>query len=150
MDSNNSNNGNYGSGMSDGNSTPAQGADAARDAAGNLLARAQDKAAGMGRDLVAAVDGKRESAANALSSVAGQLHQGGDRMAQAAHAGADKVAGLAHGTADKLSTGAEFVRDHDMKAMLQSVETYVRKNPGTAMLVAGVIGFMAARAIRND
>ncbi len=149
MDSNDSNPGNsYNPGKV--SSTVNQAADAARDAGGNLISRAQDKVAGMGRDLVAAVDGKRESAANAMTNAAGQLHQGGDRIANAAHGGAEKVESLAHGAADSLRSGADFVRDHDLKAMLESVENYVRKNPGTAMIVAGLVGFMAAHVIRND
>ena len=57
---------------------------------------------------------------------------------------------LAHGTADRIGATADFLRDHDTKAMVGSVKEFVRKHPGKSLAVAAVVGFLAARALRED
>ncbi len=127
-----------------------QAADEARKDAAGMLSKVQDKARDMGRNAVNAIDARREPLANGMASAAGSLHAGGDRASQMGQDATDKASRLAHGTADKLQAGADFVRDHDMKDMMSSVEKYVRQNPGRSLLLAGVVGFLAARAMRND
>jgi hypothetical protein len=117
---------------------------------GGMLERVEERAMDMGRSTVSAIDGKRSAVAETMAGAAGQLHTSGDKAAELGHEGGEKVSHLAHGAADKLQVGADYVRDHDLKAMLASVEKFARSNPGIAMLAAGVVGFLAARAIRND
>lgn len=115
-----------------------------------VLERAEEKAMDLGKNAIHAIDSKRVTAAGTLSGAAGQLHAGGDKVSQLTQSGGEKVAQLAHGAADSLQASADFVRDHDLKAMVGSVEQYVRSNPGKALIAASVVGFLAARAIRND
>jgi len=117
---------------------------------GGMLERAEERVMDAGRSTVSAIDGKRNAAAETMAGAAGQLHTGGDKAAEFGHASGEKVSHLAHGAADKLQAGADYVRDHDLKAMLASVEKFARGNPGIAMLAAGFVGFLAARVIRND
>lgn len=117
---------------------------------GGMLERVEERAMDMGRSTVSAIDGKRSAAAETMAGAATQLHTSGDKAAELGHEGGEKVSHLAHGAADKLQAGADYVRDHDLKAMLASVEKFARSNPGVALIAAGVVGFLAARLIRND
>jgi ElaB/YqjD/DUF883 family membrane-anchored ribosome-binding protein len=49
-----------------------------------------------------------------------------------------------------MGSAAEFLRDHDTRAMVEGVQNYVRKNPGKSLAVAAVVGFLAARAFRDE
>lgn len=117
---------------------------------GGVMDRVEDRVAEAGHDAVQAIDGKRHAAAESLASAASSLHSGADKAADLGQKGGEKVSHLAHGAADKLQAGADFVREHDFKSMMQSVEGFVRRNPGQALLAAGVVGFFTARAMRND
>ena len=46
-------------------------------------------------------------------------------------------------------TTAEYLREHDTRAMLEDLEAVVRRYPGQALAAAAVIGFFAGRALRN-
>lgn len=114
------------------------------------IERAEEKVMDFGRSAVTAIDDQREAAAGTMASAAGHLHQSGDKFSEMANNTSEKAAGIAHSAADSLQKGADYIRDHDLKAMVGSVESYVRSNPGKALVVAGVVGFLTARAIRND
>ncbi|MCA1790119.1 MAG: hypothetical protein LC667_09760 [Thioalkalivibrio sp.] len=117
---------------------------------GGVMDRAEDRIKEAGHDVMKAADGKRISAADSLGGAANQLHSGADKAADLGHKGGEKVSKFAHGAADKLQASADYVREHDFKQMMQSVEDYARRNPGPALIAAGVVGFLTARVIRND
>ncbi len=123
---------------------------ASPDGLGGVMDRVEDRVEALGHDAVQAIDGRRHAAAESLSSAAGSLHRSADKAADLGQKGGEKVSHLAHGAADTLQAGADFVREHDFKSMMQSVEGFVRRNPGQALLAAGVVGFFTARAMRND
>jgi ElaB/YqjD/DUF883 family membrane-anchored ribosome-binding protein len=99
----------------------------------------KDKVSDFGRAATEKIDQGRSSAASGLESTASALHDGGE-----------KVTGLAHATADKLSSTADYLRNNDVKRMMADVEELVKKNPGPSLFAAGVIGFLAGRALRNS
>jgi ElaB/YqjD/DUF883 family membrane-anchored ribosome-binding protein len=105
----------------------------------------KDKVADFGRSAVDKIDENRGSAASGLESAASTLHQKAENLP-----GGEKIASLAHSTADKLSTTADYVRQHDVKAMMSDVEQLVKKNPGPSLLAAAVVGFLVGRAFSNN
>ena len=117
---------------------------------GGAMHRLEDRVTDAGDDALQAVDGRRSAAADSLDGMASRLHNGADKAADLGHKGGEKVSHFAHGAADKVQAGADFVREHDARAMMTSVEGYVRRNPGQALLAAGVVGFLAARLVRRD
>jgi ElaB/YqjD/DUF883 family membrane-anchored ribosome-binding protein len=117
---------------------------------GGVMDRAEDRVKEAGHDAMKAMDSKRNSAADSLDGAANSLHSGADKAADIGHKGGEKVSNFAHGAADKLQAGADYVREHDFKDMMQSIEAFVRRNPGQALVAAGVVGFLTARVIRND
>lgn len=117
---------------------------------GGVMDRAEDRVKEVGHDAMKALDSKRSSAADSLAGVADNLHSGADKAADLGQKSGEKVSNFAHGAADKLQASADYVRDHDFKQMMQSVENFVRRNPGQALVAAGVVGFLTARAMRND
>ena len=64
--------------------------------------------------------------------------------------GGQRVKELATVAADRLSTTADYMRTHDARRMMADVETVVKNNPGPALLVAAVCGFMLGRALTRD
>ena len=80
----------------------------------------------------------RSSAANGLDSAADAVHAGGER-----------VAGAAHRAGDALASGAEYVRDHDVRDMVDDLAEVVRKNPGPALLCAAALGFVLGRSVHR-
>ena len=117
---------------------------------GAVMDRTEDRVKEAGHDAMDAIEGKRRSAADSLSGVANRLHTGADKAADLGHRSGEKLSNLAHGAADKVQAGADYVREHDFKDMMQSVEGFVRRHPGQALVAAGVVGFLAARAMRHD
>ena len=85
------------------------------------------------------------SAASGLEDAADTLHQRADQLP-----GGEKVTNMAHTAADKLSATADYVRENDFSSMVNDVEGIVKKNPGPALVVAGVLGFLLARAFSSD
>lgn len=117
---------------------------------GGVIDRTTERLHEAGDEAVKAIDGRRSSAADSLSGVATRLHSGADRAADFGQKSGEKLSNLAHTAADKLQSGADYVREHDFKDMMHSVENFVRKHPGQALVAAGVVGFLAARAMRHD
>ena len=59
-----------------------------------------------------------------------------------------KLEDFATGAADSISKSAQYLRNNDTKAMLVDVEALVRSHPGPFLLIAGVLGFFAGRALK--
>jgi len=90
-------------------------------------------AGGAGGD---AAERLRSSAAHGLDSAADAVHAGGER-----------VASTAHRAGDALASGAEYVRDHDVRDMVDDLAQVVRNNPGPALLCAAALGFVLGRSV---
>jgi ElaB/YqjD/DUF883 family membrane-anchored ribosome-binding protein len=73
------------------------------------------------------------------------MHEKADQLP-----GGEKVTNLAHSAADKLSATADYVREHDLDSMMSDVESFVKKNPGPAILTAALLGFLVGRTFRRD
>jgi ElaB/YqjD/DUF883 family membrane-anchored ribosome-binding protein len=84
------------------------------------------------------IDETRSAAASGLDSTASALHEGGE-----------KVTSLAHSAANTLSSTADYLRNNDVKRMMTDVEQLIKNNPGPSLIAAGVIGFLAGRAMRS-
>ena len=133
------------------NKTPSVGnarADDAETAARGVTQRARTAAASMtdaASDAAAAIDESRSTAADGLDTAASALHDRADDLP-----GGDTVRNFARATADRLSTSADYVRSHDAKRMMADVETFVKSNPGPALVVAAAFGFLLGRALSRD
>jgi ElaB/YqjD/DUF883 family membrane-anchored ribosome-binding protein len=100
---------------------------------------AKDKIADLGRKTVDQIDAQRESVASTLNKTASALHEQGEN-----------AAGLAHTTADKLETTADYLRQHDLKAMMSDVEELAKRYPGQCLAAAVGVGFLLGRVFRNS
>jgi hypothetical protein len=90
-------------------------------------------------------DASQDGADQIRSAAADIGHAAADKV----DAGGARVAGFAHGAADKLSSTADYIRAHDVGAMLDDVKALVKKNPVPAMLGAAVLGFVIAKAFSS-
>ena len=109
------------------------------DKVSEVASHMKDKVTDLGRTAFTKIDGSRDSAAGGLESAASALR-----------GNAEKVTGIAHSTADTLTSTAEYLRGHDVKAMIKDVEQLVRKNPGPSLIAATALGFLMARAFRRN
>ena len=114
----------------------------------NLTNRARNAAASMtdaAGEAVAAIDERRSTAADGLDTAASALNDKADELP-----GGNGVRRFARATANRLSSSADYVRTHDAKRMMADVETFVKGNPGPALVVAAAFGFLFARALSRD
>jgi ElaB/YqjD/DUF883 family membrane-anchored ribosome-binding protein len=103
------------------------------------LATAKEKAGDFGRKAVDAIDAQRAPAASTLDKTASALHQTGEKVGSAAHA-----------TGDKIQATADYVRQTDVKGMMNDVHGLVKRYPGQSLAVAAVVGFLFARVFRRN
>ncbi|HEX4049716.1 MAG TPA: hypothetical protein VHY19_02400 [Steroidobacteraceae bacterium] len=84
------------------------------------------------------VDGVRKPIADKLHDTAGKVREHADRISDAA------------GTAaDRLEASANYVKSRDARRMAQDLVGVIKKHPAQALLIAGVVGFLVARAFRS-
>jgi ElaB/YqjD/DUF883 family membrane-anchored ribosome-binding protein len=106
--------------------------------------KVKDGAVQAGQKAVEKIDAQREPSANALQSAATTLHEKAEDLP-----GGEKVVSIAHATADKIQSTADYVRNHDVSAMMKDVEGFVRQYPAQMLGGAAVLGFLLGRALRS-
>jgi hypothetical protein len=74
-----------------------------------------------------------------------QLSVGTDQL----HSG-NTFGDVAQGVVDGLEAAAEYVRTTDGKQMLDTLQTFIKNNPGVSVTVAAAFGFVVGRSIRCD
>ena len=110
----------------------------------DLGSEVQSATQDLGRAAGEQLDKGRSAAAGGIASAAASLHGHAEELP-----GGQRVAGFAHSAADKLNLTANYIRDHDMSAMVEDVKTLVKKNPVPALLGAAAIGFLVAKSFSN-
>ncbi|GAC1626421.1 MAG: hypothetical protein PVS2B2_08370 [Candidatus Acidiferrum sp.] len=103
------------------------------------VSTAKEKVADFGRKAVDTIDAQRTPAANTLEKTATALHQTGE-----------KVGSVAHATGEKIQAGADYLRQTDVKGMMNDVHDLVKRYPGQSLAVAAVAGFLFARVVRSN
>jgi ElaB/YqjD/DUF883 family membrane-anchored ribosome-binding protein len=106
---------------------------------------AKDSMSDLARTATQTIDEGRSMAADRLESAASAVQE---RVGELP--GAQRVKDFASGAADHLSTTADYVRSHDAKRMMADLETVAKNNPGPALLVAAVFGFMLGRSLTRN
>jgi len=83
------------------------------------------------------------------SSGAREFAGGGSSFREKAqqYLGGDRGRELADAAADRVNEAADYLRNTDAQRMKSDVESLVKSNPGPAMLVAGMVGFVIGRAL---
>ena len=114
-----------------------QVADATRDARASV--------ADMARAAGVKAENGRVAAADRLADAATTVRDRADEVP-----GGPRVQEFAHAAADRLSSTADYLRDNDAARMKSDVETIVKNNPGPALLVAAMFGFLLGRALARD
>jgi ElaB/YqjD/DUF883 family membrane-anchored ribosome-binding protein len=97
---------------------------------------ARSAAAELGRKASRKADQVRATAADSLDTAASAVHTGGEHVASAAHS-----------AAGALSSGAQYVREHGARDMIDDLMQLVKNNPGPALLGAAALGFVVGRAL---
>jgi hypothetical protein len=127
-----------------GTSSAADMASATDDQTSGAASQAKEKVSAVGRAAAGKIDDNRVNVAGGLETAASTLHERAESLP-----GGEKVSGFAHSAADKLSTTADYVRQHDVNSMMADVQEMVKKNPGPALVLSAVLGFLVARAFSS-
>ena len=120
------------------------GATSAANKVSDAASQIKSKAAELGHSAAAQIDSSRGAAAGGIASAAASLHGHADQLP-----GGERVASIAHSAADRLSSTADYIRGHDMDAMVNDIKALVKNNPGPALLGATAIGFLLGRAFSS-
>jgi len=72
-----------------------------------------------------------------------------DRLVSTAHAGVDRISGMLSGASDSLGQRKGQLGETYSAYSEKSTE-YVKTNPGTALLVAGAVGFLLAKLLSGS
>jgi ElaB/YqjD/DUF883 family membrane-anchored ribosome-binding protein len=110
-----------------------------KETAANKVNEAKETIADFGRKTVDQIDSQREPVANALNRTASALHTQGENAAS-----------VAHSAADRLDSTADYVRQHDLSAMMTDVQDLAKRYPGQVLAVAVGVGFLIGRLFRNS
>ncbi|MDP9064862.1 MAG: hypothetical protein M3O06_03230 [Pseudomonadota bacterium] len=105
----------------------------------------KNKAAQLGQSATDKANEGRHAAAGGLASAAASLHDSADGLP-----GGERVSGLAHSAADKMSSAADYIKSHDVDAVMEDLQTLVKNNPVPAMLTAAAVGFLLGRLFSNN
>jgi hypothetical protein len=111
----------------------------------STVSQAKAQATGLGQAAADKINERRGPAAGGLDTAASALHEKADSLP-----GGEKVANAAHTAADALGSTADYLRENDLKGMLQDVQKLVKNNPGPALLTAAALGFLLARTFSRD
>ena len=98
------------------------------------IATAKEKVSDFGRQTANAIDAQRAPVASTLDKTASALHQTADQVGTAGH-----VAG------DKVQDTADYLRQTDVKGMLNDIQNVVKRYPVQSLAAAAVLGFLLAR-----
>ena len=120
----------------------AQGRESVKEQASRTATDVKEKVADLGRKATDKIDEQRVRAASTFDETASALHERGDRLVSTTF-------NAVHGTADKIQAVADYLRDHDARAVLEDIGGLIRRHPGEALAAAAVAGFFAGRALRN-
>jgi len=113
-----------------------------------LKGRAHDvkeQLAASGKSTVDQLDAQREPAAKTLENAARRMQESGERVSTATSRAAST-------TADKLQTTADYIREKNIRSMMDDVQDIVRRHPGVALALAAAAGLLMGKAIsgRNN
>ena len=98
-------------------------------------------------EAAAAASGLGCSAAREADRARTRAAAGLETAASSVHAGVDRAAGAAHAAGEAISSGAQYVRDHDAREIMEDTMDVVKKNPGISLLGAAAIGFLIGRVL---
>ena len=76
--------------------------------------------------------------------------EGGGRFGRARQFVSDKYEDASGAVRDGYNTMRERVEDTDFGAITDQVRTYVRSNPGKALLISVGVGFLIGLLLRRD
>jgi hypothetical protein len=101
------------------------------------------RATDQGRGTADSGDQMRESGAEVLSGTSEAVKDGGGG------GGTEQARRASRATAKALSRGADYVRDHSARDMMEDAMDVVKNNPGVALLGAVALGFLVGRAVSS-
>jgi ElaB/YqjD/DUF883 family membrane-anchored ribosome-binding protein len=120
---------------------------------GNGMAAHADRAAGatlsgigeMKERVGEAASRAKDKFDDARQPVVDKLHDAADKVRE--HA--DRISGAAEGAADRLDASAKYIKSLDARRMAKDLVGVIKKHPAQSLLIAGVVGFLVARAFRS-
>jgi ElaB/YqjD/DUF883 family membrane-anchored ribosome-binding protein len=89
----------------------------------------------------------RQQAADRIGGIANAVRSTGDHLRSENQAG---VANLTDSLADQVERLSGYLRDRDLRAFREDVETFARRQPAVAVGVALALGMLGARFLKSS
>lgn len=124
--------------MSETNNGTASGVGRAAEAARSGVGELKDQVGEAASRAKSKFDGVRKPVADKLSDAADKVRE---------HA--DRISGAAESAADRLEASADYLKSRDARRMAQDLVGLIKKHPAQSLVIAGVVGFLIARAFRS-
>jgi ElaB/YqjD/DUF883 family membrane-anchored ribosome-binding protein len=113
---------------------------------------AADKTASFGKELADRASEAKDSISDMARPATTKVDEGrsmaADRRDGVASAVQERLGELPGG--QRVKEFADYMRTHDAKRMMADVESVVKNNPGPALLVAAVFGFVLGRSLTRN
>ena len=91
----------------------------------------------------------QEQVGEAVSRTKSRFDRARQPVADRLHGAAHRVRGAAGSAADRLEESADYIKSRDARRMMQDLVSVIRSHPARSLAIAGVIGFLIARAFRR-
>lgn len=120
-----------------------QNADELRQQGQDTADKASDKAGQMADQATQRANQQRGRVADTMERGAEQLDQRADQIP-----GGPRTQDMAHNAADRLESAATYMRQKDVTAMADDLESLVRSHPKESLIGAAAAGFLVAKVLR--
>lgn len=145
------------SGSTSGSSTGSTGSSSGNNLSSSLGSSSQQSDSGDQSSSQGAQSGIKAAMANVspdkLHEKIDQVAQGAqplvDRLVSTAHAGVDRISGMLSGASESIGQRKGQLGE-TYSAYSEKGTEYVKTNPGTALLVAGAVGFLLAKLLSSS
>ena len=117
-------------------------ADRAKESISDAANAIKNKTSELGRNAMNSIDEGRISVAGTLHDAAAGIHGNAGMMPNGPK--------MAHAAANQVEAMSGYLKVHNPKQMMADVESIVKNNPVPSILVAGALGFLLSRALRDS
>lgn len=90
------------------------------------------------------IDDRREQAGETMEHAAESVRSHADQIP-----GGERTSEMANQAADRVEGVAGYLKDNDMSAMIEDLETVVRDHPKESLIAAAAAGFLVGRTLRS-
>jgi len=109
-----------------------------------LTDKVKGKASEVTQKVNETIDEQRQATASTLRSAATTVYTEAERLP------GERIKSIAQGAAEKIDETSEYIRQHNLPAVVDDVTQLVTRYPGRTIVVSLAIGFLLGRLFTSD